>query len=386
MPEALEGAQNPGALRLRQTRSREHAFRVDGPTSVMKLPEILNNGLRQDVVMLRDLLGALTGSEKLADLPESDAGWQDERRYRECRAPKRTCYGKGRPLTRNERLLFSVEDIPALGREMQAAELEFRFEQTRPDELLRPRSPLLGGILFADAEDTQLVVPPRQYFLRPRAAQHRDDMRRPEALAGQLHAGKELLGSGCGVGQVTLHGLHTGVTAAAGLPERLAEVGQQRFAAAITRLREAHQRLQPCLPSSSFTLGALIDEMAVDYGVAAAVKQQAIRPLAIPPRTANLLIIALQVLGEVSVNDEPDVGLVDAHPERNGRHHQRRLVVKEALLVAAAHGVFQAGVIRQGGPAVRVERGAQLIGLLACTAVDNVGLAAEVFSNTQPNQ
>ena len=74
MPEALEGAQNPGALRLRQTRSREHAFRVDGPTSFMKLAEILNNGLRQDVVMLRDLLGALTGSEKLADLLKATPG------------------------------------------------------------------------------------------------------------------------------------------------------------------------------------------------------------------------------------------------------------------------------------------------------------------------
>ena len=145
---------------------------------------------------------------------------------------------------------------------------------------------------------------------------------------------------------------------AAGLFKRLPEVGQQRPASAFARLREAHQRLQPRLSSGPLTLSALIDEMAVEHGVAAAVKQQAIRPQAVPPGTANFLVIALQVLGEVSVKDEPDVGLVDAHAESNRRHHQRRFAVEEALLVPTTHSVIQAGVVGQGGPAVCVEAGA----------------------------
>ena len=262
---------------------------------------------------------------------------------------------------------------------MQAPEFNVLFQQTQPDELMHQHAPLLGGMLFPDAEGAQAIVFPRQHLLRSRAAQDRDDVRRPEALAGQLHAGKKLLRGGGGVGHLALCGWRAVVTVAAGLPERLAEVGQQRPAAAITRLSEAHQCLEPRFPPRSFTLAALIDEMAVDHGVAAAVKQQAIRPQAVPASAANFLVIALQVFGEVSVNDETDIGLVDAHAESNRRNHQRRFTVEEALLVPATHSVFQAGVVGQGGPAVRVEGGAQFIGLLARAAVDNAGLSATLF-------
>jgi len=291
---------------------------------------------------------------------------------------RRRC-GKRCSLKWNEHLLFPLEDNPAFGRQTQAPELKVLFEQTYPDELLRQLAPLFSGMLFTRAEDTQAVVSPGHHLLRPRTAQHRDNMSRPEALTGHLHTGKKHLRRGRGVGQVALHGLHAVVTMAAGLHERFAKVGQQRPATAFARLRETHQRLEAFLPPGPLTLGALIDEMAVDHGVAAAVKQQAISPQAIPPSTANLLVIALQVFGEVGVNDEPDVGLVDSHAECNRRNHQRRFVVEEALLIPTTSIVFQAGVVGQRGPAARVEGGAQFIGLLARAAVDDVGLAATHF-------
>src|ERR1039458_4658870 len=221
---------------------------------------------------------------------------------------RRRC-GKRCSLKWNEHLLFPLEDNPAFGRQTQAPKLKVLFEQTYPDELLRQLAPLFSGMLFTRAEDAQAVVSSCHHLLRPRTAQHRDNMSRPEALTGHLHTGKKRLRRGRGVGQVALHGLHAVVTVSAGLPERLAEVGQQRLAAAIARLREMHQRLEAFLPPGPLTLGAMIDEMAVDHGVAAAVKQQAVSPQTGPPGAANLLVVAFQVFGEVGVDYEPDVGL-----------------------------------------------------------------------------
>jgi hypothetical protein len=129
---------------------------------------------------------------------------------------RRRC-GKRCSLKWNEHLLFRLEDNPAFGRQTQAPELKVLFEQTYPDELLRQLAPLFSGMLFTRAEDTQAVVSPGHHLLRPRTAQHGDNMSRPEALTGHLHTGKKHLRRGRGVGQVALHGLHAVVTVAAGL-------------------------------------------------------------------------------------------------------------------------------------------------------------------------
>ena len=55
--------------------------------------------------------------------------------------------------------------------------------------------------------------------------------------------------------------------------------------------------------------------------------------LAVPPGAARLLIVALQILGHVVVDDEPDVGLVDAHAEGVGGHHDADPVVEEIVLI-----------------------------------------------------
>src|SRR5204863_6820306 len=52
-------------------------------------------------------------------------------------------------------------------------------------------------------------------------------------------------------------------------------------------------------------------------------------------------------------------------------------------MVAATHAVFQAGVVRQRRPPVRVKSGAYFISLLARPAIDNAGLLAAFFQERE---
>ena len=61
-------------------------------------------------------------------------------------------------------------------------------------------------------------------------------------------------------------------------------------------------------------------------------EQQAARGLAVAARAAGLLVVGLDRARDALVADRPHVGLVDAHPERVGRHHHRRLAGHEAPL------------------------------------------------------
>ena len=73
--------------------------------------------------------------------------------------------------------------------------------------------------------------------------------------------------------------------------------------------------------------------------------------------------------------DQPDIGLVDAHPEGDGRHDNRDLVTNELLLGLAAYRRIQTGVVGQGGQTPLAQRSGQVLGALARKAVHDAGLA-----------
>jgi hypothetical protein len=68
----------------------------------------------------------------------------------------------------------------------------------------------------------------------------------------------------------------------------------------------------------------------------------------------DLLVVGVEGLGDVGVDHEADVGLVDAHAERRGRHDDVEFVVEELLVDLVALALLPAGVIRLGTqPALR---------------------------------
>ena len=102
---------------------------------------------------------------------------------------------------------------------------------------------------------------------------------------------------------------------------------------------------------------AVLDEPPGGDYVLAAVKQHAFRRAAVPPRPARLLVVAFQVLGHVVVDHIGYVGLVDAHAEGVGGHHDGPAVVLKVGLVFLALLVGEPRVIAGS----RISRQAQLV-------------------------
>ena len=82
------------------------------------------------------------------------------------------------------------------------------------------------------------------------------------------------------------------------------------------------------------------------------------------------------------MDDEADVGLVDAHAEGDGRDDHLDVLHEETVLVLGAGLRVQAGVVGEGLDAVDGQQLGQLLHLLAAEAVDDAGLAGVLADET----
>src|SRR5205085_2005463 len=80
------------------------------------------------------------------------------------------------------------------------------------------------------------------------------------------------------------------------------------------------------------------------------------------------------VLREVVMNDPPDVRLVDAHPKRDRRINDPRIVAEELFLVSRALAGFKSGVISPGGKSTTGQRFRHPFGRGPTRTVDNTAL------------
>ena len=87
--------------------------------------------------------------------------------------------------------------------------------------------------------------------------------------------------------------------------------------------------------------------------------------LAVAARAADLLPVGLDRGRRVGVDDEPDVRLVDAHAERDGRHHHGGIGLEELFQPFGAQVAVEAGVIGQGRDPYGGESLGQLVGAVA---------------------
>src|SRR5512147_1342275 len=92
----------------------------------------------------------------------------------------------------------------------------------------------------------------------------------------------------------------------------------------------------------------LVDEIVELGDIRIAVKQETVRGQAVTPGTTDLLIIIFDALGQVEVNDEAYVGLVDAHAKGDGRNDDLRIVADEGILISFSFRIFESCVIWAG--------------------------------------
>ena len=267
-------------------------------------------------------------------------------------------------------LLRGDQHVVISGRPLQITllhQLADVFTQQRPLDVLHNA---VGG---------KQVVFPGQQGLVLAARQNQDEhglaQTDPVLALYPADAGENLL---CGQGDVLLHRLPgrlllplnaVAAIAAAG-SVGLSEVVQQggpetvRGLAVVLHLPQALGVPDQELDLQGFVqllpVIALLDQIFCRHHVPGRIQQNAVSRGPVPSGAARLLVIAFDVLGHVVVDDKADVGLVDAHAEGVGGHHDGGPVIGEVLLVLPPLGVVQSRMIAGGGKA----GGAQLLAYL----------------------
>ena len=129
----------------------------------------------------------------------------------------------------------------------------------------------------------------------------------------------------------------------------LAEIGEQGLAPAARRFAQCDERIEPLAFDALLLVRriALLDLQAAQPYVAHAVEGHGVGRHPVAAGAPDLLIVALDVLRQVGVAHEAHVRLVDAHPERDGRHDHHAVLLQEGILVARARGRLHACVVRQ---------------------------------------
>src|ERR687890_1042262 len=105
--------------------------------------------------------------------------------------------------------------------------------------------------------------------------------------------------------------------------------------------------------------------------VGAAIQHDALGSLPVPARAARLLDVRREAPRDARMDDEPDVRLVHAHPERYGRDDHGELVCHEPLLNVGPVSRAHPGVIRSGVDPGTAQAGGQFLALLARRGVDD---------------
>ena len=159
----------------------------------------------------------------------------------------------------------------------------------------------------------------------------------------------------------------------------LGEISQQRLPAAARRLAQRDQRVEPLPVDPLLLVGgvAVVDLHAAQADIAHAVKRERIGRQPVAAGAADLLVIAFDIGRHIGMQHEAHIGLVDAHAERDRRHHDDAVFLQEDILVARARRRLHAGVIGQRLDAVVAQEFRQFLGLAPRAAIDDAALARD---------
>ena len=133
----------------------------------------------------------------------------------------------------------------------------------------------------------------------------------------------------------------------------------------------------------AFVTFGVLQHLFEHHHVLQAVGHPGISGQAITACAAGFLVVRLKGLGQVQMRNKAHVGLVDAHAERDGGHHDQAFLVEEALLVGGPGVAGQAGVIRQGREALVAQELCHFIDLFTRQAIHDACVAASFAEERQ---
>ena len=118
---------------------------------------------------------------------------------------------------------------------------------------------------------------------------------------------------------------------------------------------------------------AELDEELAQATIAGGVVEDALGGVAVAPGAARLLVVGLDRLRQVVVDDEADIGLVDAESEGVGRDDDAQAIAGEGVLDADAVLFWHAGVVASAADAAALEGFGEGLDALAGGTVDDGG-------------
>ena len=230
----------------------------------------------------------------------------------------------------------------------------------------------------ADPVGRKLRVPPLADLFGVRSGQHFNDMVQPDTkaapLADTIDAREKLLRrEGAVVGLARGQAIVT--AAAVRLGELLAKIFEQGRPPAAGTLGVVDHLGQLLAGDLLFLgVGFLGDELLLLDDVAGAEEQQAFAGQAVASGPAGFLVVTFKVLGQVVMDDEPDVGLVDAHAEGDGGANDPDLVAQKLVLAGRAVPGLHSSVIRGRLDPIGLQALGQAFGALAALTIDDPAL------------
>ncbi len=279
---------------------------------------------------------------------------------------------------------FATQQRAARLAEAQAAiAFKVNVRQTTRNQLAEQRAPLGLGARLADPEHRKVLMAEAFYLVVGLAEQHVDQMTDAITLAGTVDGRQRLTRRFGGI--PGLHAIDAVVAMAARVGHVFVEIGQQGLPTATGFFAQGEHGIELVLlqPLVALVTFGVLQHLLEHQHVLQTVGHPGIGGQTVTPCPTGFLIISLERFGQVHVRDEPHVGLVDAHAERDGRDHDQPFLVEKALLIGRPGFGGQAGVIRQRRIAVVTEKDSDLIDLLARQAVDDTGVAAALGKESQ---
>ena len=232
-----------------------------------------------------------------------------------------------------------TEDLEALGGDIDRDKFTgLLFQEAEADEFAAIGSPLGAAGIGADAIDGEFLVAPLADGVGIGADEDLDDVIETECEAGLLadaiDGGEKFLGvDGAVEGAAWNEAIIAGLTV--GCVEGLAKVLEEPPAAAGGVLAEMDHLAKLLAGELALVgIGLFLDKVELLCDVAWGEEEKALGWKAVAAGAACLLVIALGVLWEIVVDDEADIGFVDAHAECDGGADDLNLVAEETLLVA----------------------------------------------------
>ena len=275
-----------------------------------------------------------------------------------------------------------TEILLALGVDRnQSVILDILVGQPQDQRLTHHRTPIFGVVLLARTEPFELVVAVALDLRRQPARQQVGQVIDLELVADgtqrfeRQHERRPRIDLRFGM---------TAVVAIAAVVLRilLAEIVQQRLAAAHRTLGIRDRLLQQQFADLLFGDRFALHELFEFLDILVTVKGQTVTLAAVAPGTTRLLIIPFERLGNVVMDDEPHVGLVDTHAESDRGDDHVGALHQEIVLIVRACLCIHTRMVGKRLDAVCDQQLRQLLDLLAAEAVDNAALARTLLDET----